>query len=181
MTGNWSHIPRLALRIIVLAGLMYAVGLPMVNFMQTGDVHQFILQLLLGLGAVVLLPIVLFIRRMLIYLEFFIFWYVVTGIAIAAMIFGAMWLDLTVGQRGGIPIAIVLLVVGAVWWIVSREKPNKPTRRDDGHPLWDEPDQEPEFPPNMRPRPRRPAPPAGPPDPQRINKEIAARKQRLNP
>lgn len=181
MKTDWSQIPRLALRIVVLAGLMYAVGLPMVNFVRTGDVRQFILQLLLGLGAVVLLPIVLFIRRMLIYLEFFIFWYVVTGIAIAAMIFGAFALDVTVGQRGGLPIAVVLLVVGALWWFISREKPNKPTQRDDGHPLWDEPEDEPAPPSNMRPRPRRPSPPAGPPDPQRINKEIAARKQRLNP
>jgi hypothetical protein len=165
MNSDWSRIPRFALRIIVLVGLMYAVGLPLIQFVRDGDLSRLASSLLLGLGAVALLPVVLFVRRALLYLEFYLFWWIASGAAIAALVFGAYVLDLLVGARGaGLPIAIVLLVVGVVWWVVSRER----SPRGDAH-------HEPPAPPaNMRPR--RPAP--GVPDPERINKELAARVKR---
>lgn len=177
MNNNWTHIPRWALRIIVLAGLMYGVGLPLLIFGRTGDVRGLLIALVIGVGAAALLPIALLIRRALVYLEFYIFWYVATAGAILALVFGAVSLLFERGI-GGIAILGVLLLVAGLWLFISRPSnpppPENMTPRRPLHPL-DEPPTAP------APRPRRPTPPPGPPDPDRINKELEARKRRINP
>lgn len=129
---------------------------------------------------------VLWLRRVLLWLEVLIFWHLAAfGMIIVTMMLIAlpgspvMQMQMVQANNAGLAsLGVVAVMAGAIWllWQWHQRAQRPPTERD-GHPLWDEP----EFPEPQRPRPRRPSPPPGRPDPDRINKEIAARKQRLNP
>ncbi len=188
MNNSDFYIPRPVLKLIIIAGLLLGI-LSAVGLTATGKSP------LLAIASVVLTPIgaliFLFSYYLVIYIVFKIFWFVV-GIGSALIIFFAVaTLFLSTNLLGFSAGLVVLLISLLSWRAIDKwlpyETPEQRAvrytieeRKSEVHPLWDKIDDEPEWP-EPRPRPRRPSPPAGPPDPQRINKEIAARKQRLNP
>lgn len=187
MSGNWKQIPPLAIRLTVMAALMWGVAIGLMNYMQNGNAQALLITLVLTVGVSAILPLALFIYRVWSYFIYTIFWYLVVTGAVVSMVFGALLIVAAPGGHG--PALAGAVIVGAIWLFISRPRGETPVQRAvrlsleemyeerqqrRQRPVDDEPPAAPS------PPPRRPAPP-GPPDPDRINKELAARERRLNP
>jgi hypothetical protein len=183
------YIPRPVLKLIIIAGLLLGI-LIAVGWVATGK------GLLVAIASVILTPILVLISLYSYYVVIYIIWrifWLVVGIGAALVIFlGIATLFFSENLLAFSAGLVVLLVSLVSWRTIDKWLPyetpeqravryTNEERKAEGHPLWDKFEDEPEFPEPQRPRPRRPSPPPGRPDPDRINKEIAARKQRLNP
>lgn len=186
MDNSHFYIPRPILKLIIIAGLMWGIVIS-IGLSASGA------RPLVAIASVVLAPMAiliwLYFHYLIVYIIWRLFWFVV-GIAAAISIFlviaGLVWSDNILAFAAGIMVLLVSLILwGALdrWLpgerparvtITNEWLPSRPRRVGRSvEPSFDEP--EPEHP----TRPRRPSPPPGRPDPDRINKELAERKRRM--
>lgn len=181
MNEHPGNIPKWFINVVIVCGLICAVVVFVSAVLAGVAVPDAITATGLVAAAAVGLLAVAWLQRIIIWLYYVVFWqfmafWMVMFTIVLVSFAPNLWSRAPVRSfdvRTLSAAGIVAMIVGVIWLLSNRGKLGR-------HPLWDEPEDEPAPPSNMRPRPRRPAP-AGPPDPQRINKEIAARKQRLNP
>lgn len=184
MDNSPFHIPPVPAKLIIIASVWIGFTISAMSWLFI-DIARGLLIIVLVPMAVLLL---LYGYYIVIYIFSRIYWYLL-AISAAWIVVILAGITFMAGFPYWILGAAMLGISALLWrvldhWLPSsqeravrftlEEQETARQRRRAQHPLND---PSPEHP----TRPRRPAPPPERPDPDRINKEIAARKQRLNP
>lgn len=173
MNNSVFHIPRLVVKLLVLTGIALGLVIWSMGLIKLVEPVAIIVAVVLTPALILL---VLYSVYLIVYLVWRLYW-IIIGLVAGWLIVTSLLRLLLLGTTTHQIAAAVAIVVGLILWLVMDRWIPGATEKTVviRHEYERQPSPEPEHP----TKPRRPSPPPGRPDPDRINKELAERKRRM--